>query len=155
MWVRAPHRIAGIAIANSGVHPVREGEAESRNALLDLGRRDGAAALADRWLPPMLGPDTPDDVYATLHAMATQAGVDVFAAQIRALLARPDAEAVLPTLTCPVAIIGAEHDVWSPVAQQQAIAAAIPDAHLATSRPREGKRVYLSMRRRRRNVDRG
>ncbi len=139
MWRRAPDRIAGIAIANSGVHPVRPGEADTRHALLDLGRRSGAAALVDRWLPPMMvpGTSTDDTVYRTIHAMAVDAGVDVFATQIRALLDRPDAESVLPTLTCPVAVIGAEHDGWSPVAQQQAIAAAAPDAVL-TIIPRAG-----------------
>ena len=132
MWRRAPDRIAGIAIANSGVHPVRPGEAEARYALLALGRSAGDRALVDRWLPPMLAPGTRTDgpVYRTLYSMATAAGVDVFAAQIHALLTRPDAEAVLPTLTCPVAIIGAEHDNWSPVAQQEAIAAATPSAAL-------------------------
>lgn len=133
MWRRGPERIAGIAIANSGIHSVRAGEAEARHALLDLGRREGAAALVDRWLPPMLAPGTPPDdaVYRTLYAMAVDAGVEVFATQIGALLARPDAETVLPTLTCPIAIIGAEHDAWSPVAQQRAIADAIPTAQLS------------------------
>ncbi|WP_229664641.1 alpha/beta fold hydrolase [Sphingomonas metalli] len=133
LWRRAPERIDRIAIANSGIHPVRPGEAEARHALLDLGRREGVAALVDRWLPPMVGPEAEPGtaVYASLHAMAVDAGLDIFAAQIRALLGRPDAAAVLPTLTCPVAIIGAEHDGWSPPAQQRAIAAAIPNAQLA------------------------
>ncbi|MFD1789875.1 alpha/beta fold hydrolase [Sphingomonas floccifaciens] len=131
MWRRAPERIAGIAIANSGVHPVRDGEAAARHALLDLGRREGAAALVDRWLPPMVAEGTAAEVYDPLHAMATDAGVEIFAAQIHALLTRPDAESVLPTLTCPVAIIGAEQDRWSPVVQQRAIADAIPTAELS------------------------
>jgi pimeloyl-ACP methyl ester carboxylesterase len=133
MWRQAPQRIARIAIANSGVHPVRPGEAEARHALFELGRREGAAALVDRWLPPMVGPGTlPESAtYRSLRTMAIEAGVDVYAAQIGALLARPDALAVLPTLTCPVAIIGAEHDRWSPVEQQQSIAAAIADAGLS------------------------
>ncbi|MHA6718747.1 alpha/beta fold hydrolase [Sphingomonas sp. RS6] len=130
MWRMAPNRIARIAIANSGVHPVRPGEAEARHALLALGRTEGMAALVDRWLPPMVGPALPfdSDGYRTLRTMAIDAGVEVYAAQIAALLARPDAISVLPTLACPVAIIGGAHDQWSPVAQQQSIAAAIPGA---------------------------
>ncbi|MBN2970720.1 alpha/beta fold hydrolase [Roseomonas aeriglobus] len=133
IWRRAPDRIAGIAIANSGVHPVRDGEAAARHALLDLGRREGAAALVDHWLPPMMAPGTPHDApaYRMLHTMAVEAGLDVFERQIRALLGRPDAESVLPTLTCPVAVIGAEHDSWSPAAQQRAIAERIADATLS------------------------
>lgn len=133
MWRLASKRIDRLAIANSGVHPVRKGEAESRHRLLELGRADGDEALVDAWLPPMMGPEiTPGmDVYTRLHAMAVDAGTATYEVQVRALLDRPDAEAVLPTITCPFQAIAARHDSWSPVLQHEQIVAATPGGQLS------------------------
>jgi pimeloyl-ACP methyl ester carboxylesterase len=51
-----------------------------------------------------------------------------FAAQINALLNRPDAAPVLPTVTCPTLILTGREDLWSPPVQHEAIANAIPGA---------------------------
>ena len=58
------------------------------------------------------------------------AGVAVFAAQVRALLDRPEVESVLPTIRCPVLVAVGSEDIWSPVSQHVAIAGAIPQAKL-------------------------
>lgn len=42
LYRRAPERVARLALADTGVHPVRPGEAEKRFALRDLGRSAGA-----------------------------------------------------------------------------------------------------------------
>lgn len=132
IWRRAPTRVARLALVDTGVHPVHAGEAAARYALRDLGREAGSAALVDAWLPPMIGParrGDPEPV-AMLRAMCVDAGVAVFERQIEALLNRPDAEAVLPTIDCPAfAIVGSDDD-WSPAAQHAAIVAHIPGAQL-------------------------
>jgi pimeloyl-ACP methyl ester carboxylesterase len=98
--------------------------------LRDLGLAHGAAALVDRWLPPMLAPAhlAMPAIIDPLRAMCIDVGVAVFAAQTAALLDRPDVEALLPTIHCPVLIAVGSEDVWSPPAQHAAIAAAIPHA---------------------------
>src|SRR4051794_6153228 len=55
----APGRVERLALLDTGTHPVGAGEAEKRQALVDLARRDGMAALAAAWLPPMVHPDAP------------------------------------------------------------------------------------------------
>jgi pimeloyl-ACP methyl ester carboxylesterase len=132
IWRRAPERIARLALADTGVHPVGEGEAERRFALRDIGRRDGDEALVDAWLPPMVGIShrQDEDLMAGLRAMAVAAGTATFERQIMALLHRPEAAGLLATISCPTVVIVGAEDEWSPVAQHQRIAAAIPGARL-------------------------
>ncbi|MEP6785303.1 MAG: alpha/beta hydrolase [Sphingomonadales bacterium] len=131
-WRLAPERIDRLALVSTGVHLPRAGEAEKRFTLRDLGRSDGAEALVDRWLPPMVAPSRigDDALNQPLRAMCVDAGVDAYAAQIEALLDRPEAESVLPTIDCPTLVMVGREDAWSPPAQHVAIAAAVPDAEL-------------------------
>lgn len=132
IWRRAPERIARLALADTGVHLPREGEAAGRWRLRDLGRDHGDATLVDAWLPPMLGRRAAGDeaLFSRLRAMAIDAGTATFERQATALLARPDVTALLPTIDCPTAVIVGDEDRWSPVEQHRAIAAAIPSARL-------------------------
>ncbi len=54
VWRQAPERVTALALLNTGVHPTRESEYDSRGLLVRLARRQGMAALADEWLPPMI-----------------------------------------------------------------------------------------------------
>ena len=128
----APARVERLALVSTGVHRLRPGEADGRHALLDLGLAQGADALVDRWLPPMVAPDRRDDeaLLAPLRAMCIQAGVETYAAQIRALLHRPEVESLLPMIACPTLVLAGSEDRWSPPDQHRAIADAIPGAVL-------------------------
>jgi len=42
----APRRVSGLALLNTGVHTVRDGEAQSRGRLLRLAYERGMSALA-------------------------------------------------------------------------------------------------------------
>ncbi len=123
----APRRVARLALADTGIHPVREGEAAKRHALRDIGRTHGFEMLVDAWLPPMIGPARREDkdLYAALRAMCLRAGQETFEAQIEALLHRPSVEDVLGSLACRVALIVGEDDAWSPPAQHREIAETI------------------------------
>ncbi len=129
---RAPERVERLALVSTGVHAIKPGEAEARHALLDLGREAGAEALVDRWLPPMVASDRSGDadLIAPLRAMCVQAGVATYAAQIAALLHRPEIESLLPDITCPTLVLVGDQDHWSPVAQHRAIAGVIPGSEL-------------------------
>src|SRR6266571_8581768 len=43
VWRRAPERVTALALLNTGVHPPRESEYESRAVLVRLARRHGMA----------------------------------------------------------------------------------------------------------------
>jgi pimeloyl-ACP methyl ester carboxylesterase len=128
----APERIAALALLDTGIHPRREGEEASRGALVDLAFREGMGALADRWLPPMVNEARVEDraLMEPLRAMVMRATPEQHAKQIKALLERPDARAVLPHIACPTLVMVGRQDRWSPVAQHEEIAAAIPGAEL-------------------------
>ncbi len=127
----APTRIRRLALLDTGVHPRGPGELEKRQALLDISAREGMAALAERWLPPMVLPEnftTGGDLRAALFAMVERMSPAIHQAQITALLDRPDAEPLLGTITCPVLVGVGDGDVWSPPERHRAIADAISHA---------------------------
>ena len=130
IYRRAPDRVERLALVSTGTHPVGAGEAAKRHALRDIGRTQGMAALVDQWLPPMIAPDNRPALYAPLHAMASEQGLDAYEAQIHALLTRPPLEDLLPRITCPVLSCTGALDAWSPPAQAEAIAQACPNATL-------------------------
>jgi pimeloyl-ACP methyl ester carboxylesterase len=127
----APDRVRGLVLANTGHAPLQPGEAASREAKIALGHQD-MRRLAAEWLPPMLGAAHVGDkaLLAQLTEMVLRAGPQVHERQIRALIARPDAAATLPRLACPILLLAARDDRWSPPAQHEEMAALAPDATL-------------------------
>lgn len=127
----APDRVKGLVLANTGHHPRRDGEEEKRQQMISLAH-ESMGKLAGSWLPPMLDPARVGDagLIHDLEAMVYRAGPDVHERHIRALLERPDATAYLPELTCPILLVAARQDNWSPIAQHQEIADIVADAEL-------------------------
>jgi len=125
-------RVCGLALLNTGVHPVRDGEAQSRGRLLRLAYEQGMSALAAAWLPPMLagGGSRAPEVLARLTAMVERSTPDSYAGQINALLNRPPAQSVLPTISVPTLLLSGSEDEWSPISQHEAMRRRIPHATL-------------------------
>lgn len=132
VYRRAPERVERLAQFSTGVHLPRPGEAEGRFRLLSLGVEQGMEALVDAWLPPMVWEPNRamPDIMDEMSRMCMDMGIDMFERQIRALLARPEVESLLPTIKCPTLVSVGAHDAWAPVAQHEAIAAAITGAEL-------------------------
>jgi pimeloyl-ACP methyl ester carboxylesterase len=128
----APERIERLALLDTGTHPRREGEEATRQVLVDLAYQQGMTALADRWLPPMVDEARAGDpaLMEPLRAMVVRATPEQHERQIRALLGRPDARPLLPTIRCPTLVMVGRQDRWSPLAQHEEIAALIPGAEL-------------------------
>lgn len=129
----APERIERFCAFDTGVRPLAEGELAKRQAVIDLAHREGMAALAAAWLPPMLHEKRRNDpaFFAPLTAMVLRMTPEQHEKQIRALINRPDARPVLPKIKVPTLIACGRQDAWSPPADHEAIAAAIPGARLA------------------------
>ena len=133
MWRQAPDRIARIALMDTGTHGAREGEAAQRQVLVDLAYQQGMAALAAKWLPPMVHPDRAEDpaLMAPLTDMVCRATPEIHEKQIQALLHRPDAGPLLPSMTVPAHVIVGRQDAWSTLPQHEAMARSIPHARLS------------------------
>lgn len=128
----APQRITGLALLNTGVHGVRDGEPQSRGRLLRMAYEHGMAALAAEWLPPMMGSDAArtEELMPRLRAMIERFTPAAYAAQVNAMLHRPDSLSVLPTIAVPTLLLSGSDDTWSPVSQQQSIRRRLPQATL-------------------------
>lgn len=128
----APGRVKGLVLANTGHGPKREGEEAKRQAMIDLGY-ESMEKLADQWLPPMVDQrrvgDT--DLMDKLRAMVLRANAKIHEGHIRALVGRPNATAYLEDLNCPILLIAARQDRWSPIAQHEEIKAATQNSELA------------------------
>jgi protocatechuate 4,5-dioxygenase alpha subunit len=128
----APERIERLGLIDTGIHPRREGEELTRQVLVDLAYAEGMGALAERWLPPMVHEGRTGDraLLDPLKDMVMRATPEQHHRQIRALLGRPDARIHLSEITCPTLVMVGRQDRWSPLAQHEEIAAAIPNAEL-------------------------
>jgi len=84
------------------------------------------------WLQRMVHPDRLSDV-ALVNGIVDMIGrktADTYAAQIKALLERPDATPLLEKIQCPTMVLCGRQDAWSVLAQHERMAAAIPDSRL-------------------------
>jgi pimeloyl-ACP methyl ester carboxylesterase len=132
VWRRAHERVAALGLLNTGVHPTRDAEYESRGLLVRIARMHGMAALAAEWLPPMMGasPARIAQVMPSLVAMVERSTPDSFAGQINALLQRPDARAVLPSIDVPTLLLSGSNDTWSSLSQHADMQRIVPHATL-------------------------
>jgi pimeloyl-ACP methyl ester carboxylesterase len=129
----APERVTHLALLDTGYKarpagPAGEDEARKRHALLDIARQQGVRAMAAQWVQGMLDPERLSDaaLVEEIVAMFARKSADIFAAQIRALLGRPDASPVLREVRVPTLVACGRADSWSPLAQHEEIAALLP-----------------------------
>ncbi len=134
---RAPARVAALALLDTGAAPLPAGEAgdrekAGRHELLAIARAQGMAAMAERWVQGMIWKPRLQEraLIDSVIAMFARRSPDIFAAQIRALLARPDASALLPGIRCPTLVLCGEDDAWAPAQRHRDMAAKIPGATL-------------------------
>jgi pimeloyl-ACP methyl ester carboxylesterase len=121
----APGRITRLALLDTGFQPRTAGEAgeaemRERFALLALAREQGMREMGSRWARGMVHPKHLDQpVFEAILAMIARKTPEIFAAQIRALLDRPDALPVLQALRCPTLLLCGRQDTWSPLARHE------------------------------------
>jgi pimeloyl-ACP methyl ester carboxylesterase len=128
----APQRIERLALLDTGIHPLKDGETAKRDEIVQFAYDNGMEALADRWLPPMVYAEnqTNTPMMADLRAMVLRMTPDLHARQIKALVNRPDASAYLSDIGCPVLLMVGRQDAWSPVSQHDDMRALLPKARL-------------------------
>lgn len=132
----APQRVERLALLDTGTHALADGEAgekerAGRMTLLALARSRGMRALGEQWARGMVHPDQLDaPLFESILDMLERSSPDQFAAQIHALLNRPDAAPLLPGIECPTLVLCGRDDAWSPPPQHQAMHAAIAGSSL-------------------------
>lgn len=134
---QAPARVTRLALLDTG-HRARpageagDAEAQGRHRLLAIAREQGVAAMARDWVQGMVHPRRRADaaLVEAIVAMFTRKSAEVFAAQVRALLQRPDADAVLAGVRVPTLLLAGREDGWSPPAQHAEMASRVPGSRL-------------------------
>ena len=132
----APERVHHLALLDTGTHPLPEGGAGAREragrmGLLQTAERKGMRAMAEQWAQPMVHPSrhgTP--LFESVLSMLERSSAEHYAAQINALLNRPDAAPVLAGIACPTLVLTGREDLWSPPEQHERMAAQIKGARL-------------------------
>jgi pimeloyl-ACP methyl ester carboxylesterase len=129
----APERVTHLGLFDTGHLPKPAGEAgeeevRKRMALLEIALTQGVRAMAVEWVKGMVAPQRLSDaaLIEDILAMFERRSADTFERQLRALIQRPDATAVLQAVQVPTLVLCGELDAWSPPAQHQAIADCIP-----------------------------
>lgn len=133
----APERVQRLALLDTGLDPLAKGEAgelerHKRMALLRTARERGMRAMGQDWARGMVHPsrlDTP--LFEDILAMIERKTPDIFEAQIKALLGRPDAREVFTRLACPVLLLCGRQDAWSPLSRHEQMLALRPASRLA------------------------
>jgi len=134
---RAPGRVMGLALLDTGYQPWKPGAAGEREradrmALVELARTQGLHVMARRWVQNMVHPARLSDasLIGSIVDMFGRKNPETFAAQIRALLNRPDSTPVLAQIRCATLVLCGREDAWSPVVRHRDIAARIPPSKL-------------------------
>jgi len=132
----APERVLGLALLDTGYKALPAGvagesERAGRMALLQTARERGMREMGRIWARGMVHPDRlGGPVFEAVLDMLERRTPEIFAAQIHALLNRPDASLLLPRISCPTLVLCGREDSWSPLARHEEIAAAISGARL-------------------------
>ncbi len=134
---QAGTRLRAAAVLDTGYRPLAEGSAGERERagrmrLLEQARRQGMRAMAQVWVRDMVHPDRLADrsLIDPILDMCERRSVAQFAAQIHALLQRPDATPALRALSIPVLLLCGEQDQWSPPPQHREMAALLSNSTL-------------------------
>jgi pimeloyl-ACP methyl ester carboxylesterase len=133
---RHADRVSAVVLADTKAGPDPEPARENRERIAQavLGE-PGLQVLVDDVLPGLLGETTKQhnpDVVALVRDLTLRAHPSAVAWVQRALARRPDSTDTLRGADVPALVLVGDEDKLSPVAEAQAMAAALPKARLAT-----------------------
>jgi pimeloyl-ACP methyl ester carboxylesterase len=125
---RVPERVVALALLDTGHLPLAAGDAGEREvagrlALNETARRDGMRAMGSEWIQGMVHPTrlSDADLVNSILDMIERRTPELYAAQTRALIGRPDATPVLARTRCPTLVLCGREDAWSPPRRQEEI----------------------------------
>ena len=128
---RHPGRVRGVILCDTKAEAdSAEGKA-GRDELIRVAERDGAAVIAERLLPKVLGATTRaqrPEVVETVRAMASRLLVPGLVGALQAMRERPDSAALLEQIHVPALVLGGSEDDITPAAGMRAMAQRIRGA---------------------------
>lgn len=129
---QAPDRVTRLALLDTSARPDTAEQIQRRRALVAQARSGDFGSLLAQVLPTILHPAHRNDadLLAINVRMGLTVGVDGFARQAEALIARPDSRADLPAISVPVLILVGDCDPLTPPDHSEEISKTIRGARL-------------------------
>jgi pimeloyl-ACP methyl ester carboxylesterase len=134
---RAPERVERLALLDTGFEGLAPGDAGERERagrlkLLGIARERGMREMGIEWSKGMVHPQRLVDapLMDAILDMIERATLGVFAAQIEALLNRPDRTALLRRIAVPTLVLCGHDDAWSNLDRHRVLARHIPGSEL-------------------------
>ena len=129
---QAPERVTRLALLDTNARADRPEQAEQRRGLVTLAREKGVAKAAAHLWPVFVHKDRLADqnLFSLVLRMAEATGVEAFARQQEAIIARPDNRPFLAEVACPTVIIVGAEDALTPVKVAEEMHAGIAGSRL-------------------------
>jgi pimeloyl-ACP methyl ester carboxylesterase len=124
-------RLRGLILTSTRATADTPEAREKRARLIEFIQEHGMESLAGRQLRGMLGHatfDTRPEVRESLRLIMASSPKEGAIGALRAMMERPDSTDLLPTIDLPTLVVAGAEDTLSPPAEQQALAAAIPES---------------------------
>lgn len=124
LWRRHPDRVRALVLADTRPEPDGEEARAKRRELVQVARRHGAAAVAERMIEGMVGRSTrarAPQVVETVRAMLARQPVPAIVAALEAMMARPDSTPTLATIDVPTLVVVGEEDALTPPKDARAL----------------------------------
>jgi 3-oxoadipate enol-lactonase len=137
---RHPDRLRGLVLADTRATPDTEEGRRTRAEQADRVRKEGPPAIADAFLPKLVGATTHKErpqVVARVREMILRASPRGIADALAGLAARADSRSTLREIRVPTLVVCGDEDVLTPPADSEALQAGIAGSRLAMI-PRAG-----------------
>jgi len=135
MLRRHRERIAGLILCDTKAEPDTADGKAARDEMAKLARVKGAAAVAERMVPKLLGRttrQTQPQLVQQVTDMIARAPVTGIVGALEAMRDRPDSIPLLPTITVPTLVVVGQEDDLTPPVNARTMVDAIPHAALTT-----------------------
>jgi 3-oxoadipate enol-lactonase len=140
MFRHAPRYFQGLVLADTRSQADTPEGVEARKKMLQLVQDGGPPAVAEEMIPKLLGDTTrrtKPEVAETVRSLAQATRGDAIAGAIHAMMTRPDATPLLPSIHCPTLVLVGEEDTVTPPPLAEELHRGIPGSLLSTI-PRAG-----------------
>lgn len=130
---RYPERVAGLILAATRAGADSPQVKEARDKAAGVAIAEGTPAIAEGMLPKLLAPDSYDkqpDLVDFVREMMLETSEDGIVGALTAMRDRPDSTPDLAAIQVPVLVVHGEQDQLIPLAEAEAMAAALPMSRL-------------------------
>jgi len=133
LWRRHRERVRALVLADTRSAADTEEGLTRRKDLIEVARREGSTAVADRQVPALLGKTTRErypEIAKLVHRTMSRTPVDGIIGQLEAMMTRPDSGLLLFLIGVPALVIVGDEDAVTPPKEARAMHQAMPGSRL-------------------------